>query len=304
MNSQTRNHSSKYTGRFAPSPTGSLHFGSLITAIASYLDAKANNGVWLVRMEDLDPPRETEGAAEQILNQLIALDLRWDEEVLFQSSRLDNYEDALKKLTAKNYCFQCDCTRLQIKAMGSVYNGRCRDRPIPPKEKFAIRVRAEDISIDFDDLVQGNYQQSLEKEVGDFIILRKDKLFAYQLAVIVDDAFQDVTHIIRGYDLIDSTPRQIYLQQLLGYHTPIYGHIPVIVNGQGQKLSKQHFADPIDSNNGMKLIHQSLQFLNLNPPEINSSASCLEQLAWGIENWDVQAVPKLANIPENLLEIE
>ena len=188
--------------------------------------------------------------------------------------------------------------------MGAVYYGRCRDRPAPPKEKFAIRVRTEDISIDFDDLVQGNYQQSLGKEVGDFVILRKDKLFAYQLAVIVDDAFQDVTHIIRGYDLIDSTPRQIYLQQLLGYHTPIYGHIPVIVNGQGQKLSKQHFADPIDPNNGMKLIHQSLQFLNLNPPEINSSASCLEQLAWGIENWDVQAVPKLANIPENLLEIE
>ena len=172
MNSQTRNHSSKYTGRFAPSPTGSLHFGSLITAIASYLDAKANNGVWLVRMEDLDPPRETEGAAEQILNKLIALDLRWDEEVLFQSSRLDNYEEALKKLTANNYCFQCDCTRLQIKAMGSVYNGRCRDRPAPPKEKFAIRVRTEDISIDFDDLVQGNYQQSLGKEVGDFVILR------------------------------------------------------------------------------------------------------------------------------------
>ena len=304
MNSKTNKYSSKYIGRFAPSPTGPLHFGSLIAAIASYLDARANNGVWLVRMEDLDPPREDEGAAEKILDQLIAVKLQWDEEVLFQSTRLENYEDALKILTDNNYCFECACTRPQIKAMGSVYNGRCRDRSTPPREKFAIRVRVEDRSIGFEDLVQGNYQQNLKKEVGDFVILRKDKLYAYQLAVIVDDAFQDVTHIIRGFDLIDSTPRQIYLQQLLGYHTPIYGHIPVIVNNQGQKLSKQHFADPIDVNNGAKLIHQALKFLNLNPPEINSSAPCSEQLAWGIENWDVQAVPKLANIKENPLEIE
>ncbi|NKB34115.1 MAG: tRNA glutamyl-Q(34) synthetase GluQRS [Pseudomonadales bacterium] len=293
-----------YIGRFAPSPTGPLHFGSLIAAIASYLDARANQGQWLLRMEDLDPPREPEGAAEQILDQLVALNLEWDGNVLFQSTRLENYQQALEQLDSNHLCFQCDCTRPQIKAMGSVYDGRCRNRNTTPNGDFAIRVRTDNRNITFNDLVQGDYEQNIENEVGDFVILRKDKLFAYQLAVVVDDAFQDITHIIRGFDLIDSTPRQIYLQQLLGLPTPIYGHFPVIVNEQGQKLSKQHFAAPIDVNNGPLLVYKSLEFLGMSPPEIHKTAAAKEQLAWAIEKWDIQAVPKLANIPENSLEMD
>lgn len=304
VNLKNPNSEQPYVGRFAPSPTGPLHFGSLIAAVASYLDAKANQGLWLVRMEDLDPPREPEGAAEKILEQLQALHLNWDGDVLYQSSRINAYQESLEELMGRDLCFYCDCTRSRIKALGSVYDGHCRKRTAPPDDEFAIRILTEERLIGFEDLVQGNYQQNIESEVGDFVILRKDKLFAYQLAVVVDDAFQEITHIIRGYDLIDSTPRQIYLQHLSGLPTPIYGHIPVIVNEQGQKLSKQHFATPIDASNGSRLIHYSLQFLGLSPPELNRSAPVKEQLQWGIEQWDIQAVPKLANIPENSLEME
>ncbi|MDD9890245.1 MAG: tRNA glutamyl-Q(34) synthetase GluQRS [Gammaproteobacteria bacterium] len=304
MNSKNLNSEPIYTGRFAPSPTGPLHFGSLIAAVASYLDAKANQGLWLVRMEDLDPPREAEGAAEIILDQLQALDLSWDGDVLYQSSRLTQYQESLKELMNRELCFYCDCTRPRIKSLGSVYDGHCRAITCPPEGEHAIRVLTEDRVIAFEDLVQGDYQQNIQSEIGDFVILRKDKLFAYQLAVVVDDAFQGITHIIRGFDLIDSTPRQIYLQQLLGLATPIYGHIPVIVNEQGQKLSKQHFATPINANNGSRLIHYSLQFLGLSPPELNKTAPIKEQLEWGTEMWDIQAVPKLANIPQNSLEMD
>jgi glutamyl-Q tRNA(Asp) synthetase len=304
VNSISNKHDLSYVGRFAPSPTGPLHFGSLIAAVASYLDAKANSGLWLMRMEDLDPPREPEGAAEKILDQLLSLGLEWDGDVLYQSTRLNDYEKALQQLVAKGLCYECDCTRPTIKAMGSVYNGQCRNRTSKPESDFAIRLRTEDRDIEFEDLVQGKYCQNVEVEVGDFSILRKDKLFAYQLAVVVDDALQNITHIIRGNDLIDSTPRQIYLQQLLNYKIPSYGHIPVIVNDQGQKLSKQHFATPIDADNGPQLIHQSLEFLGLRPPDENRHATVEEQLAWGLEVWDIQAVPKLATIPENSLKAE
>lgn len=304
MNLQSNKCNPPYIGRFAPSPTGPLHFGSLLAAIASFLDARANSGLWLMRMEDLDPPREPVGAAEKILDQLINLGLKWDGDVLYQSTRLNDYEYLLKHLTAKGLCYECDCSRPSIKAMGSVYNGQCRNRHSKPESDFAIRLRTEDRYIEFDDLVQGRVSQNVASEVGDFAIVRKDKLFAYQLAVVADDAFQNITHIIRGNDLIDSTPRQIYLQQVLKLKTPSYGHIPVVINDQGQKLSKQRFATPIDVDNGPMLVHQCLEFLGLSPPAINKRASVAEQLAWGIEVWDIQAVPKLATIPENSLKAE
>ena len=304
MSSELTNQDHCYIGRFAPSPTGPLHFGSLIAAVASFLDAKANNGLWLMRMEDLDPLREAKGAAEKILDQLINLGLEWDGELLYQSTRLEDYDKTLQQLAKKELCYECDCSRSAIKSMGSIYNGQCRNRISKPCSDYAIRLRTENGIIEFNDLVQGNYRQNLEVEIGDFVIVRKDKLFAYQLAVVADDALQNITHIIRGNDLIDSTPRQIYLQQLLNYKTPIYGHIPIIVNAQGQKLSKQHFATPIDTKHGTKLIHQAMKFLGLSPPATIRQATVKEQLAWGIAVWDIQAVPKLANIPESSLTAE
>ncbi|MBM87747.1 MAG: tRNA glutamyl-Q(34) synthetase GluQRS [Gammaproteobacteria bacterium] len=299
MNSPSAVPKHSYIGRFAPSPSGPLHFGSLMAAVASYLDAKANKGQWLVRIEDLDPPREPKGASEQILEQLNALKLEWDGEVLYQSSRLENYMQALNDLSERNLCFQCNCSRKRIKSIGSIYDGYCRNRMNLDTKGCAIRVIADEIDLEFKDLVHGNYKKNIGTEIGDFIIVRRDKLFAYQLAVVVDDAFQKVTHIIRGYDLIHSTPRQIYLQQLLNFPTPLYGHIPIVVNDQGQKLSKQHFATPIDAKEGPELIHRAFVLLGLSPPKGNKSAPVQEQLHWGIKKWDMQTVPKLANIPED-----
>jgi len=185
--------------------------------------------------------------------------------------------------------------------MGSVYDGRCRKRNKPPQETFAIRLRTAPVETEFDDLVQGHFQQNISNDVGDFVIRRKDKLFAYQLAVVVDDAFQGINTIIRGFDLLDSTSRQIYLQSILGYPTPRYGHVPIIVNEQGEKLSKQRFAPPLDAKNASQLIHQALQFLGQSPPDSLHKACAAEQLQWAIEHWHIQAVPKLANIPQDSL---
>jgi glutamyl-Q tRNA(Asp) synthetase len=300
-NQQTLLKKTGYIGRFAPSPTGPLHFGSLLAAVASYLDARSNNGFWLVRMEDLDPPREPSGAADLILQQLSALGLEWDGEVLYQSTRLEAYQQTLQQLQVKNLCYGCDCTRRQIKEMGNVYNGSCRQRSLPAAKEFAVRLKTEAVGIAINDLIQGPYAQNIAKDIGDFVIRRKDGLFAYQLAVVVDDEFQNITHIIRGFDLIDSTPRQIYLQRLLNFSEPDYGHIPIIVNDQGQKLSKQHFAPSINTENAAQLIHRALKFLGQSPPEDMQQQKAQTQLRWAIENWDIQAVPKLATIPDDTL---
>ena len=298
--SQIRKTDSGYVGRFAPSPTGPLHFGSVIAAVASYIDARANQGRWLVRMEDLDPPREPPGAAEQILKQLTQLALVWDDEVLYQSQRLENYALALRELQNAGLCFRCDCTRSKIKNSGSIYDGTCRHRASPPEHGYAVRLKTEATLIEFQDLVQGDCRQNIGTEIGDFVIRRKDKLFAYQLAVVVDDEYQGITHVVRGFDLLDSTPRQIYLQQLLNYSSPTYGHIPVIVNASGDKLSKQSFAPSADVQNQSYLIHQCLALLGQTPPATLLNADSDAQLRWGIEHWDIQAVPKLAKLPQEL----
>jgi len=287
---------STYRGRFAPSPSGPLHFGSLVAAVASFLDARANQGTWLVRMEDLDPAREPEGTADQILSQLNDFGMQSDQPVVYQSSRLEAYEGALVKLQQKDLIFTCDCSRQQVKSMGSVYNGICRSRRDIPKQDFAIRIKTENRLIGFNDSIQGPISQTLLTDTGDFVIKRKDGLFAYQLAVVVDDAFQQISHVMRGFDLMDSTPRQIYLQQKLGYSTPIYAHVPIAVNQLGQKLSKQHFATPIAVTNKHNLLHTALQFLGLKPPFSNSSLEVDQQLQWGVQHWDIHNVPKLANI--------
>lgn len=287
----------RYIGRFAPSPTGPLHFGSLLAAIASYLDARSNNGRWLVRMEDLDPPREPAGAADKILRQLDQFGLHWDASVLYQSTRLEAYHAVLQQLQAEQHCYACTCTRPQVRAMGPVYNGHCRLHPAPSHKRSAIRVKTDAFSVTVKDKVQGDYESNIACACGDFIIRRKDGLFAYQLAVVVDDEFQGISDIIRGYDLLDSTPRQIYLQHLLHYRTPAYGHVPVLTDARGDKLSKQSFATPIDAGEAMQLTFTALNLLGQSPPALSEFADNNALLAWATQHWDIQAVPKLANIP-------
>ncbi len=284
-----------YIGRFAPSPSGPLHFGSLIAALASYLDARAHHGQWLLRMEDLDPSREPPQAAGQILEALEAFGLHWDGPVLYQSSRLPAYRDALQRLQQEGLIYACDCTRQQIQGLGGVYDNRCRDRKDVPQD-CALRVKVADRTIHFKDEIQGATQQQLLRECGDFVLLRKDGLFAYQLAVVVDDAFQNISCIVRGSDLLDSTPRQIYLQQCLGFETPQFAHFPVAVNEDNQKLSKQHFAAPLDHKTPLPALLRALKFLGQPLSEELAEGDIASVLQWAIAHWDIQAVPKLANI--------
>ena len=285
-----------YIGRFAPSPTGPLHFGSLLAALASYLDARANQGKWLLRVEDLDPPREPAGSAGRILQQLEDFGMDWDDEVLYQSSRLDAYEEVIDLLQDKGLCYPCDCTRPQIREMGLVYNGACRERNPPPEMPYALRLKTDALKLGFDDGIQGHFAQELEGEVGDFVIRRKDKLFAYQLAVVVDDEFQNITHVERGWDLLDSTPRQIYLQRVLDYQEMSYAHIPIIVDEKGQKLSKQSFAPSIETDKASQAIYKALTFLGQAPPLEIEKESPKSQLQWAIASWNSQEVAKIVSL--------
>jgi glutamyl-Q tRNA(Asp) synthetase len=262
-----------YRGRFAPSPTGSLHFGSLVAAVGSYLDAKANGGEWLVRIEDLDPPREVPGAANDILHTLEAFGFEWDGPVIYQSQRLEAYEDAVSDLLARGLAYPCGCSRKEIALAGEtgiegpIYPGTCR-RGLPQGKKGrAIRLRTHSEAIVFEDRLQGMVTQSVEKEIGDFVIRRADGHFAYQLAVVVDDAWQGITHIVRGADLLLSTPRQLQLQALLGLDTPYYTHLPLVLDESGKKLSKQAKSLPVDPNNPLPSLIASLKFLSHPLPE-------------------------------------
>ena len=288
---------SGYIGRFAPSPTGPLHFGSLLAALASFLDARANQGKWLMRIEDLDPPREPAGSAELILQQLQDFGMNWDDEVLYQSTRLGAYEEVMGQLQDKGLAYPCDCTRPQIREMGLVYNGSCRERSTPPEKPYALRLKTEALKIGFDDVIQGHFSQQLELDAGDFVIRRKDELYAYQLAVVVDDEFQNITHVVRGWDLLDSTPRQIYLQRVLNYQEMSYIHIPIIVDGKGQKLSKQTFAPSIETDRASEAIYKALVFLGQVPPVEIAIERPESQLQWAIANWDSQAVAKVSSLP-------
>ncbi len=287
-----------YTGRFAPSPTGSLHFGSLLAALASYLDARAQHGRWLLRMEDLDPPREVPGAADLILKTLESYGFEWDGEVLFQSRRDGHYQALIEQLLQRQLAYHCDCSRQQIARRGSVYDGYCRTRQQQLTGATAIRVKTADQSIIFDDLIQGRQQQQLDQHCGDFVIRRKDRLYAYQLAVVCDDAAQGISHIVRGSDLLDCTPRQRYLQQLLGYPQPCYAHIPVMVNAQGQKLSKQTFATALDPSHPGRALHRALQVLGQQPPCELQRLPAAEILSWAISHWRLDRVPRTLTVQQ------
>jgi glutamyl-Q tRNA(Asp) synthetase len=280
-----------YRGRFAPSPTGPLHFGSLVAALASYLDAKHHRGEWLVRIEDLDEPRTVAGAASDILHMLETLGMDWDEKVIYQSHRSDAYEAALQKLKDIGAVYPCACTRKEIADSalhgieGQIYPGTCRNGVPQGRVGRALRVRTDDTPIGFNDALQGPVAQHIESEIGDFVVRRADGYFSYQLAVVVDDAFQGITHVVRGADLINSTPRQIYLQRLLGLPMLHYMHIPIAVNAEGEKLSKQTLAAPVSRDHASVVLCEALKFLQQQPPRELRSAEVEEVLQWGIANW-------------------
>ena len=274
-----------YIGRFAPTPSGPLHFGSLVSALASYLDAKANQGKWLLRIEDLDPPREDPAASNFIPKQLLAHHLQWDGEIEYQSRNHTRYEQALSELSQKELLFPCQCSRKDLQAQHGLHHGPCRSQA---EQSHALRIIAPQQQWCFTDRVYGESGQDVAKEVGDFVLKRKDGLYAYQLAMVVDDHHVGVTHVVRGVDLLDNTPRQLFLMAALGYDTPIYMHIPLIVNEQGQKLSKQNQAKALDLNSPLANLLAALEFLNqpLPPP----TADIPQLLTWATEHWQPQAI--------------
>jgi glutamyl-Q tRNA(Asp) synthetase len=287
-----------YIGRFAPSPTGPLHFGSLVAAVASYCDAQFNNGKWLLRLEDLDRPREVSGAADTILQQLDGFGFEWDGEILRQSQRDYYYAQALNDLQKQQLIYPCTCTRKEVADSsnivgidGFVYPKTCLNQAIKTDAAFTLRVRVDATEIKFQDAIQGKIGQNLQNDVGDFVLKRADGLFTYQLAVVVDDAEQGVTHVVRGADLLNSTPRQIYLQQCLNLLTPHYAHIPIARNAAGEKLSKQTLAKPIDTKLASLQIWQALQFLGQQPPNALQSACLQEIWQWAINNWQLHQIP-------------
>jgi glutamyl-Q tRNA(Asp) synthetase len=284
-----------YIGRFAPSPTGPLHFGSLISALASYLHAHQHNGQWLVRMEDLDPPREQPGAADSILHSLQVHGLQWHGEVFYQSQRLDAYRAQLDELMSRQQVYRCNCNRKKIQAAGGIYDNHCRNRHIesPP---FALRVKVDTQCIHFVDLIQGPQQQDVEHEVGDFTLQRKDGLFAYQLAVVMDDIEQNISHIIRGSDLLCSSARQLYLFDVLGAAPPKFGHCPVATHTCGQKLSKQNHAPALVDNDATNNLWRALHFLQLQPPEELLGEDVKKQLNWAISYANLNAIPQQMGI--------
>ncbi|MFO7542204.1 MAG: tRNA glutamyl-Q(34) synthetase GluQRS [Thiobacillus sp.] len=292
--------SATYIGRFAPSPTGPLHFGSLVAAVASFLDARAAGGRWLVRMEDLDRPRCEPGAADTILRQLEAYGLHWDGEVLYQSQRDAAYAAALDTLQAAGTVYPCACTRSRLAGAprnreGDIlYPGNCREGLPTGATARSWRVRVDSVSTHFHDRIHGDLRQDLAAEVGDFIVKRADGLFAYQLAVVVDDAFQGITHVVRGADLLWNTPRQIHLQTLLGLPTPTYVHVPLITNAAGQKLSKQTRAPALPETGHGTVLSQALAVLRQSPPAEMAGAGPAALLAWASAHWHLEHVPASA----------
>lgn len=285
-----------YTGRFAPSPTGPLHFGSLVTALASWLDARAHAGRWLLRIEDVDTPRTVAGAAEHILADLERFGLHWDEAPVWQSQRTAHYEAALARLTARGCVYGCACTRREmadssLTANGARrYPGTCRAGLAAGRVARAWRLKTEPGTLCFDDRVQGRVCEDVAAEVGDFILRRADGVFAYQLAVVVDDADANITHIVRGADLLDSTPRQIFLQQRLGYPTPTYLHVPVAAHDTGEKLSKQTLAQAISALPPSRTLAHALDFLGHPLPAALRNAPPPTLLAWATAHWNPAAI--------------
>ena len=275
---------SHYIGRFAPSPSGELHFGSLIAALGSYLQARAQNGIWRVRIEDIDPPREVPGAADTILRQLEHYGLHWDGEVLWQSKRHEAYRERLAWLREQGLCYYCTCTRARIHGMGGIYDGHCRDLRLGA-ENAALRLRQTRPVLEFYDQLRGTIVADEPLAREDFIIHRRDGLFAYNLAVVVDDHFQGVSEIVRGADLIEPTVRQISLYQHFGWQAPDYIHLPLALNAQGNKLSKQNHAPALPEGDPRPEIVRALTFLNQDVIQEWQTLCIEDLLKYAIANW-------------------
>ena len=297
-----------YVGRFAPSPSGPLHYGSLVAATASYLQAKHQQGQWLVRIEDIDPPREVSGASADILNTLEQFNFEWDQTPLYQSTRSSAYRSALSQLIEQEQVYACACSRkelvnnVQKSELGKRYTGTCANKKLALEDiEFNLRLRTENTSITFEDAHFGNVSHNLYKEIGDIIIYRKHNLPSYSLAVSVDDAYQEISEVVRGYDLLAFTPIQLYIGQLLQLATPRFLHVPIIVNQQGQKLSKQTGAQALDTRHCASTLFRALRDLGQEvSKEFKQEKLKTEDLSqlwhWAIEHWDVSKIPKHKHI--------
>ncbi|MDT8387147.1 MAG: tRNA glutamyl-Q(34) synthetase GluQRS [Thiogranum sp.] len=291
-----------YRGRFAPSPNGPLHFGSLLTAVGSYLDARSHHGEWLVRIENLDPPREVAGSAQNILQTLESFGLYWDGPILYQGQRHDAYGEALEELGKLQLLYPCACSRrdLQLHTLGTttgrIYPGTCRAGIPKGRGQCSTRVRVGNASVQFVDRSLGLIEENLASEVGDFVLQRADGLFAYQLAVVIDDAEQKITDVVRGMDLLASTCRQIYLQQVLNLPTPRYLHLPIVVNQAGEKLSKQTHAPAIDPADPVPPLIAALRCLGQTVPDELEHAQLDEFWAWAVNAWNPAHIPSTGDV--------
>ncbi len=315
------NKTTRYVGRFAPSPTGPLHFGSLVAAVASFLDARANQGRWLVRIEDVDTTRCRPEFAKEILATLSAFGMEADGEIMVQSARSAAYEDALAQLRAVGHLYACTCSRKEIADSatgrgglegleGPVYPGTCRHAghafALVDKHQAALRVTTDDQPIIFRDRLQGEVSQRIASQIGDFVVKRRDGCYAYQLAVVVDDAAQQISHVVRGADLVDSTARQIHLQRLLGLPAVDYLHIPVATNAEGEKLSKQTLAEGIAAADVAIWLRHALQFLG-QATDSDAEAAAIppaELLRRATQRWQPQAIPRTRALPAHFVGAE
>lgn len=291
-----------YRGRFAPSPTGPLHLGSLLAALASYLDARSRGGTWLLRVEDLDTTRCRAHHVDGIFRTLERYGLQWDGTPVLQAARREHYAAALTRLWEYRRVYRCTCSRKDLRdrprnISGEVhYPGSCRYRAITADHPHAVRLAVDPLEIHLDDQLQGRYQQHLARDVGDFILQRRDGVYAYQLAVVVDDALQDITTVVRGTDLLDSTPRQIFLQRLLGYPTPAYLHLPILCDAIGAKLGKQTLAAPADRYSSSLALTRLLDWLNCPPPTELHGAPPAELVTWAVSVWRAAPLPHMRRI--------
>jgi len=291
------NEKRRYRGRFAPSPTGPLHFGSLVAAAASYCQARAQQGQWWLRIEDIDRSREIPGSGDEIIRTLEVFGFKWDA-ISYQKERLEYYLSAFEQLSRQQRVYPCTCSRKDIAKLSPqrIYSGTCRSGHRITRPIRSWRIQTETAPVTFTDRIQGDIKVNLSRECGDFILKRADGIFSYQLAVAVDDATQGMTEVMRGYDLLDSTSRQIYLQQQLDYPSPIYAHHPIAVGVDGDKLSKQSFAPAIKPDDAQKQIYRALQFLGQTPPEELQYETIENIWIWAIKHWHLDDIPKCGSI--------
>ncbi len=274
-----------------------MHLGSLYAALASFLHARSQQGRWLLRIDDVDYLREAKGASESIIDTLQHFGLFWDGPIYYQTDQLNHYQQIIESLQNRQLIYPCNCTRKSLRALDNpIYPGICRDKSVQA-DTFSLRIKCSDSEVRFTDQLQGNQQHNMARQHGDFIIKRRDQITAYQLAAVIDDQQQGISHVVRGYDLLDSTPKQIYLQQILGYRSPVYCHFPVIVDSKGDKLSKQSFADAVSLKKPEKTLFFLLQLLCQQPPEKLKHASLQSMIDWGIEHWQTEVLKNVHSIP-------